>query len=505
MSEANPYLHMAQRNLPRLLALYNTDATDPLFGCGDRRYWAWKLIDFPNGTFQGACYGLSILLDAGLLPDSICQRSIQRRIEAMISVLPQIVDKQGGLAEALPNEGSFCVTGLVLSDCLGALDALANKVSKHRYADLMAALEPLALFLKRQDEGHGIISNHLATSALGMVRWAQATQDSQALDRAQLWIDRIRAHASDEGWMMEYGGADPGYQSWCTSSLVQIAHIAPELELDPLLQRSFDFLETFAFPDGSYANGCGSRMTRFLMAAGPEMYKERSSSAARLAQFARQNCASGTYVTLDSIDEPNLVPFFNDTAVAAVQPPQEDTVPSVDWSRREFPKAGMIAIAGKSHRLVVNTKRGGWAAECVEGITTRVTREPVARTKDGVLLRPVRGKIIRRSEVELVIVADLEPVQRMLPSPLKFWVLRSLAMTVFRSLWLGNLVKRGLATLLLSERNTSKGSVRRTIRYAGGNCLDQIVAGEVTLIDNADGFSPMHMASQGYWQVGDDT
>ena len=44
--------------LPRVLSLFDNDITSKSFGIGDRKFWAWAIIDFPNGTFQGAAHVL---------------------------------------------------------------------------------------------------------------------------------------------------------------------------------------------------------------------------------------------------------------------------------------------------------------------------------------------------------------------------------------------------------------------------------------------------------------
>jgi hypothetical protein len=503
----NPYLPILHRNLPRLLSLYNVDFTDPLCGCGDRRYWAWKSIDFPNGTFQGVTFGLSKLLTAGMLPREMDKDEIQLRIEKMISVVPMLVDRHGGLSEAIPNESSFCVTGLVLGDCLGAIHCLDKLLDKKRRQELVECLEPLAKFLMRQDETHGIISNHLATNALAMLRWAKLTGNKDSLERVKMWLDRIRINANDEGWMLEYGGADPGYQSWCTSALAQISEIAPEFELQSLLDKSFSFLEAFALPDGSYANGCGSRMTRFLMPGGVELQAEKSASAARLAFFARLHISAKKFVSLDSVDEPNLIPFFNDIALAAVNYQKKANIQLPKPKTRDFPNAGLYLHKNKVNIATINIKRGGWISltKNSSNPSTVIKPEPVAMATNGKVLRAVRGKLISFSKDRMVIQSDLEIIERMLPSPIKFIILRILSLTVFRSLGLGNLIKRLLAKLLILENGKTYGCVQRTIIFSKGSTSDKVLSGNVTLITNTDGFSPSHMASQGYWQVGDDT
>ena len=503
----NPYISIVHRNLPRLLSLYNLDVTHPLCGCGDRRYWAWKLVDFPNGTFQGAAFGLSKLLTAGMLPKGIDKVAILRRIEQMISVIPILTDHKGSLSEALPNEGSFCVTGLVLADCLGAINSLDKLIDTPRREELIMYLQPLAKFLMCQDETHGVISNHLATNALAMIRWSKTTNDAESFKRAKVWLDRIRTHTNQEGWMLEYTGADPGYQSWGTSALAQINEISPELELQDLLEKSYSFLEKFALPDGSFANGCGSRMTRFLMAGGAELQSKKSKSAARLANFARQFSRSNKFVTLDSIDELNIVPFFNDTVMAAINAQDKINETLLEPKTCSFPDAGLYIHKSKKTVITINIRRGGWISitNLWGSISTKINQGPVARSSKGHILRPVRGKLTSHTRSRMIIQSDLEPVKRILPSPLKFIILRTLSMTIFRSKILGNLVKQLLARILLLENKKTIGRVERHIFLSNGIVTDKILSGDIELIADKRGFIPSHMASQGYWQVGDDS
>ena len=180
---------------------------------------------------------------------------------------------------------------------------------------MIDVLKPSAFSALKKDE-HSVISNHLATTALSLARWHNITGDKEAIKKAGQLVDRIRLNSSQEGWMKEYTGADPGYQSWCTSSLAQIFKESPSLAVEDLLDNSFKFLEAFANPDGSFANGCGARMTRFFMPGGAELCSGDFPAATRLANFARRFIAENTFVSLDVVDEPNVTPFFNDLVVA---------------------------------------------------------------------------------------------------------------------------------------------------------------------------------------------
>lgn len=491
---------MIYQNLPRLLALFQEDRSHPYYGCGDRRFWGWKLLDFPNATYQGAVFGLAHLYHADILPDFLSRPACLERIVSMIKILTKLMDRHGGLAEALPNEGSFCVTGLVLGDVLGAIDLLSADLGDLVVQDLLKICEPMAEFLKKQDEVHGMISNHLASSALGMVRWHMMTGDTAALSRAHLWIDRIKAHSNDEGWMSEYGTADPGYQSWCSSALSQIDLITDQFDLRPLLQRSYSFLGSFAMPDGSFANGCGGRMTRFLFAGGAEIHSNE------LAKFSQNHIGNNTFVTLDSIDEPNFVPLFNDTVLAAVNFNQQKLPKEPEIRTVHYEGAGLLVHRGDTHITTVNVKRGGWMSHIpiVKGMQN-ISSEPVGHDDKGRLLCAKNGRAIKLRNNQLEIRADLYPVQLMMPSPMKFIVLRTLSLTVFRSLRGGNWVKQMLSALLLKTTGRQIGWVVRSIDLNTGEFHDEVHDTIFTPLKDTTGFSPMHMASQGYWQVSDDT
>ena len=154
--------------------------------------------------------------------------------------------------------------------------------------------------------------------------------------------------------------------------------------------------------------------------------------------------------------------------------------------------------------ITVNTRRG-WMALARNDRRVVIRSDPAAEDADGRVLRPVNGDVVEITDAHIVIEADLQPVQRMLPSPFKFIVLRVLSLTLFRWLGLGNRVKRILANVLMSQSGRIAGRIRRTIELTSGDVQDEISRGDATVIDGNQRFSPKHMASQGYWQVQDDT
>src|ERR1700750_2893845 len=49
MSSAMPFAREALAQIPKILTLQDRNAHSPTYGCFDRNYWQYKIIDFPSG------------------------------------------------------------------------------------------------------------------------------------------------------------------------------------------------------------------------------------------------------------------------------------------------------------------------------------------------------------------------------------------------------------------------------------------------------------------------
>ena len=186
----NAYAKEIDAALPRVLALTDCDPLSPTQGYADRQYWAWKLIDFSNGTLQGAVNGLSALLEADAFDTHVSPAALQARIGRMLAATSRMMRRDGSFEEALPFEQSYCVTALVAYDHLSAL--VRSDVAFTKEAARM--LERAIGFLVRRDETHGFISNHLATASAALLKWDRLVGDAAARRKALLLLDRIVAN-----------------------------------------------------------------------------------------------------------------------------------------------------------------------------------------------------------------------------------------------------------------------------------------------------------------------
>lgn len=515
--ENAPYRQQILQVLPRMIALFDTDRTSNSYGMGDRYYWAWGLIDFGNGTFQGAAHGFARLWSHGLWPYATSREKFIQRIDALFQGAARLTRKDGSMEEAFPNEGSFCVTALVAFDLLSALDLLQSEIDRSTFVRWLDTIRPMIGYISVNDETHAIISNHLATAVAALVRWHRLTQERSAETRARQLLDRILRHQSHEGWFKEYEGADPGYQSLCTYYLADVHQLRPDWKLLEPLRISVQFLWHFAHPDGSFGGVYGSRCTRFYYPAGLEVLARDIPEALSLAGFMRNSIYRNRVVSLSSMDEPNLVPMFNAYCWAAtfcseiVVDPRPALLPACNSlpMRKHFEHAGLLIDRGPRHYSIISVSKGGVVHHFVNG--------KLAVQDAGVVVRCPRGRlgstqayashnILKSDGDSLTIRAAVSPMPKRLPGPMQFLMLRILCLTAFRMAWVREWVKQWLVNLLITGVKPWPITNERLIILGESLSVEDkmVLPAGYERLSGLHSFVPIHMASQGYWQVQDE-
>lgn len=512
------YLDEIRANLPRLLALVDRDATSDTYGMGDRYYWAWGLIDFGNGTFQGMANGLARLWHHGLWPYDTSKNTFLKRIDSLYRGARKLTRSDGSLEEAFPREGSFCVTALVAFDLLVAYELLSEELDALTKEQWLLIIRPMIMYLKRAEETHAVISNHLATAVAALARWHHLTKDESVEARARELLDRILDHQSTEGWFLEYQGADPGYQSLCTYYLADVHKMRPDWHLLEPLRCSIKFLWHFAHPDGSFGGLYGSRCTRFYYPAGILVLADEIPEAAALARFMASSIGKQQVVTLSSIDEPNLVPTFNAYCWAAAlenRPTIKSSESLLTLPARSatpfhinFPEAGVFIDRGREHYTIIATSKGG--------VVYHFATDHAPLINAGIVVRHISGRLgstqgmakiqTEKSEGLMTVLAPIMPMPKNKPGPWQFLALRFLCMTLFRSYRVREWVKQALVRMLITGGKPWPIDNKRTIRL--GKNLEVIDETRLLpgyeIVQGINAFVPIHMASQGYWQRQDE-
>jgi hypothetical protein len=223
-----------------------------------------------------------------------------------------------------------------------------------------------------------------------------------------------------------------------------------------------------------------------------------------------------TVVTLSTIDEPNLIPVFNSYCWAALLVDSESTeegkplLPSMskDPFFLYFEKAGICVDRGIDYYTIINTDKGGIIYHFPEDCAFTINAGVVVKKKNKHFGSPQSGSRVNISDDKksIEIISSIGPMPKSRPGPWQFLILRVCSVTVFKSFLFREWVKKGLVKFLIAEKRAWPINTIRKIEL--GKSLkfeDQtFVTDRFRVIKHITNFVPIHMASQGYWQIQDE-
>ena len=442
----------------RLLSEQDRDPYSLTYGCFDRRHWGWKLADYSDATLQRNVYLLLWLYARS--SDSNERSVLLQAVKAGLLYSANIQHSDGSFDQAFPNECSYGATAFLFNQLFDVYHAISGELDAIEKANIEKMLRLAMDYLCNNDEGHGVITNHLASASLALMQGGELFDCKKYSDKGEEILDEIIQSQSDEGWFPEYEGADPGYQSLCLYYLAKIWRMRGGDELLKALDASVSFLAWFVHPDGSYAGEYGSRRTSVFYPGGFSILSKELPLASRLASFMMGSFENGSTVTLSDVDVPNIAPLatnyieaidsLHESASSVALPFESENVVQdfngcgihvrgTDKYYAIFGAAngGVIRVFDKLQKKEICNDTG-YIGRLSGGayITTQVTRmSPACETdENSIRLETSFCKMIRRR-----------------PTPSNFLVLRLANLTVMRSKWMREWVKRCLVKLLIKN------------------------------------------------------
>jgi hypothetical protein len=498
----------------RLLSEQDRDPYSPTYGCFDRRYWGWKLVDLPEATFQRNVYPLALLYAD---PGSEYYQSpvLCFAILSGLRYGAGIQHGDGSFDQAFPNERSFGATAFLLRPLLEAFKLVADETDDATRGDVELCLRRAAGFLCEHGEAHGYIANHLAGAVLALLVSAEHFGETRYRERAEAILQTILAHQSPEGWFLEYEGADPGYQTLCLYYLAQVYEKTGGEALREALERAVEFIAYFVHPDGTFAGEYGSRRTEIFYPGGLALLSREFPMALSVTRAMCRSICAGHTVTLRDMDVGNLAPLLSNY-VCALQSGalEEATAPPLPWKRprvrQDFPQAGLHIRGTERYYAVLGVSNGG-VLKVFDKQRRRALWDDggyVGRLADGTLVTTQMTVLDRACSVgedEIMLTGDFYHMLHSLPTPFRFVLLRLLNLTVMRSVWLGNLVKQGLVRLLISGKRRYGMQLQRRVRFEADRVVveDRVSKSpglKVDWLEFGRRFVGIHMASARYFE-----
>lgn len=278
----------ALAQIPKILTLLDRNSHSPTYGCFDRNYWHYKIIDFPSGMAQEFVWPLALAYETNLSNNSYYQHpKIREWVEAGILYSVRSAHKDGSCDDYFPYERAAGAAAFSLLACVESYIILGLQNE-----------EALVFFEKRADwlANHhetGQLTNHQALIALCLELLSQLLKTSKWKRAKSLRLDRILEWQNEEGWFQEYEGCDPGYHTLTISCLARLYQIKSEPRLKEAITKAVELAAQFIHPDGSYGGEYGSRNTYNFFPHGFELVGTWLPDALRINDAFLQGIAAG--------------------------------------------------------------------------------------------------------------------------------------------------------------------------------------------------------------------
>ncbi len=343
----------ALRWIPKILTLQDRNRHSPTYGCFDRNYWQYKIIDFPSGMSQEFVLPLALAWETDLPGNPFHrQAAIREWAEAGMVFAARSAHADASCDDYFPYEKAGGAAAFSLLACTEAYRILGLQ----NY-EVLQFFERRADWLAHHNES-GRLTNHQALivvcldrvgELLGKTKWEKARAERLA---------RVLTWQNAEGWFQEYEGCDPGYHTLTVSLLAQVYEKTPSPELRDALSRAVALAAEFVHPDGSFGGEYASRNTYNFFPHGFEVFGRHEPAALAvndlfLAGLAagRNACYADDHIVGHHVW--NYLLAWRDFASARPKP-----APRAE-GRTHFPNAGLLIDRRGSAELYVALNKGG--------------------------------------------------------------------------------------------------------------------------------------------------
>lgn len=467
----------ALNHIPKILTLQDRNPHSPTYGCFDRNFWHYKIIDFPSGMAQEFVLPLALAWKFDAPENRFAgQAALLDWVDAGIDFAGRSSHRDGSCDDYYPLEKAAGAAAFSLYAMLRAIEICELDVDRHREFLLRRGR-----WLAEHRES-GVLSNHEALIANGLFRLADLTGDAWLEEAAQSRVDRLLSWQSEEGWFREYDGADPGYLTLTIGTLAEIDILRPGLGLRPKIAEAVAFLASLQPPDGWLGGEWTSRNTHNYFPHGFELIGGWLPDALTVNSRAVASLADGPEYADDHIVAHHCWSYL--LAADSWMPDRPDEPEAGLQALRHFPQAGLVVMRRDARTLLAATKKGG-AFRYYQG-------SDLVHADTGISLRIRSGRRIRTAvchiwardnridlsadAVEISGTMSWAKTQQM--TPLKLIVLRCLMMSIGRVK--PDLVRRLLQALLITGRSDAPFTFRRRLSWSdeGLAVCDRVEGGD---------------------------
>ena len=465
----------ALAQIPKLLTLLDRNPHSPTYGCFDRNFWHYKIIDFPSGMAQEFVWPLALVY-ATEMPDNpyYQQPAIRGWAEAGIHYAVRSAHGDGSCDDYFPYERAGGAAAFSLLACIESYSLLGLQSD-----EALRFFKQRANWLAHHHES-GRLSNHQALIALCLAllsRLLNTTQFDEAINQR---LDRVLSWQSSEGWFQEYEGCDAGYHTLTIFCLARLYQLKPSDKLKQSITKAVRLAAEFVHPDGSYGGEYNSRNTYNFFPDGFELAGQWMPEALAVNDRFLEGLAKGLepcYADDHIIGHHtwNYLLAYRDFVADRPAPTKRNT------GRTWLKEAGILIDRRSGQELYIALNKGGvFKLFCGDKLAASDTHFSLQVRAGGAIKTAVAHLIdeyvIDVADDELSISGSLGWAKQKQMTPARLVLLRLVMLTVGR--FFPNLIRRLLQKMLITGKTRAPFSFHRVLKFDGGSwkIIDELKA-----------------------------
>jgi hypothetical protein len=455
----------ALAHIPKILTLMDRNAHSPTYGCFDRKFWHYKIIDFPSGMSQEYVWPLALAYHADVAGNPYHRQPIiQQWVHAGIAYAARSAHPDASCDDYFPFEKAAGAAAFSLLSCIESYQLMGLDDP-----DLLRFFERRADWLADHHES-GRLSNHQALIVLCLLLAGRLLKIDRWDALRQKRLDMILQWQSPEGWFPEYEGCDPGYQTLTIYCLARVFELTQDERLRDPLARATRLAAQFVHPDGSFGGEYTSRNTYNFFPAGFELVGRWLPESLAVNDLILRGLEAGLGA---SFTDDQIIGHHTWNYLLAWEHFVSDrpSPPPRAQGRLHLPQARLLIDRRNDTELFLALNKGGVFKLFREGRLVASDTQVSLQVKRGGKQRTAVANLVSQyatqiGEDRIVIEGSLGWAKQKLMSTFNLLVLRVLMLTVGR--FNPDLVRRMLQKVLIVGKKPAPFTFRRTLTWREG-------------------------------------
>ncbi len=459
------YAREALRNIPQILTQLDRNPHSPTYGCFDRNFWHYKILDFPSGMSQEFVWPVALAYQADLPYNSFYQQPALRDwCEAAILFAARSAHSDGSCDDYYPYERAGGAGAFSLLACLETYNLLGFD-----NAEMLEFFRKRATWLAHHEES-GRLTNHHALIVLCLELAGRLLQTEEWAESKTKRLRKVLQWQHSEGWFPEYEGCDPGYHTMTLSCLARLHELEPDERLKQAIERAVSLASEFIHPDGSYAGEYASRNTYNFFPHGFELAGKWLPEALEISDrfLTGLRAGLGPCYSDDHIIGHHSWNYLLAWRDAVPQRPDRNPRPQ---GRTWLRGANILIDRREDCELYIALNKGGVFKIFRHGSLAASDTHLSLRVRNEGALRNAVGHIISDYDVSveqdlITISGHLHWAKQKEMTPMRMLILRAVMLTGGR--FFPDLIRKLLQTILITGAKKTPYTFRREFRWING-------------------------------------